>query len=208
MKPWGRDKQAKLGSRLIELLTETAYVQPPLSQLADSPPDVRPAFRHRFKAVAKSPGQKIVKNYGVIECDPLVLTGLDKTAKHMLIPYVPMLVPPKRWKGKQVDAMRNISRNQMLKVFEALDMLGSTKWRVNKKVLSVVESIWARGGKVAGLVNREDVPVPDKSPFEDLKEIQEWKWSVRKAKKINQERHSQRCDTELKLSCCLIQSLN
>lgn len=23
--------------------------------------------------------QKIVKNYGVIECDPLVLTGLDKT---------------------------------------------------------------------------------------------------------------------------------
>ncbi|BBH08636.1 DNA/RNA polymerases superfamily protein [Prunus dulcis] len=220
MKPWGRDKQAKLGSRLIELLTETAYVQPPLSQLADSPPDVRPAFRHRFKAVAKSPGQKIVKNYGVIECDPLVLTGLDKTAKHMLIPYVPMLVPPKRWKGydkgghlflpsyvmrthgsrKQVDAMRNISRNQMQKVFEALDMLGSTKWRVNKKVLSVVESIWARGGNIAGLVNREDVPVPDKSPSEDLKEIQEWKWSVRKAKKINQERHSQRCDTELKLS--------
>lgn len=46
----------QLGSRLIELLTETAYVQPPLSQLADSPPDVRPAFRHRFKAVAKSPG--------------------------------------------------------------------------------------------------------------------------------------------------------
>ncbi|CAL2275528.1 unnamed protein product [Prunus armeniaca] len=220
MKPWGRDKQAKLGSRLIELLTETAYVQPPLSQLADSPPDVRPAFRHRFKAVAKSPGQKIVKNYGVIECDPLVLTGLDKTAKHMLIPYVPMLVPPKRWKGydkgghlflpsyvmrthgsrKQVDAMRNISRNQMQKVFEALDMLGSTKWRVNKKVLSVVESIWARGGNIAGLVNREDVPVPDKSPSEDLKEIQEWKWSVRKAKKINQERHSLRCDTELKLS--------
>ncbi|CAB4319253.1 unnamed protein product [Prunus armeniaca] len=218
--PWGRYKQAKLGSRLIELLTETAYVQPPLSQLADSPPDVRPAFRHRFKAVAKSPGQKIVKNYGVIECDPLVLTGLDKTAKHMLIPYVPMLVPPKRWKGydkgghvflpsyvmrthgsrKQVDAMRNISRNQMQKVFEALDMLGSTKWRVNKKVLSVVESIWARGGNIAGLVNREDVPVPDKSPSEDLKEIQEWKWSVRKAKKINQERHSLRCDTELKLS--------
>lgn len=23
--------------------------------------------------------QKFVKNYGVIECDPLVLTGLDKT---------------------------------------------------------------------------------------------------------------------------------
>lgn len=46
----------QLGSRLIELLTETAYVQPSLDQLADAPPDIRPAFRHRFKAAAKSPG--------------------------------------------------------------------------------------------------------------------------------------------------------
>lgn len=46
----------QLGSRLIELLTETAYVQPPLDQLADGPPDVRPAFRHRLKAAAKTPG--------------------------------------------------------------------------------------------------------------------------------------------------------
>lgn len=36
--------------------------------------------------------------------------------------------------------------------------------------------------------------------FDDAEEIKKWKWSVRKAKKINQERHSQRCDIELKLS--------
>ena len=41
---------------MIELLTETAHVKPPLDQLADGPPDVRPAFRHRLKAAAKSPG--------------------------------------------------------------------------------------------------------------------------------------------------------
>jgi DNA-directed RNA polymerase len=40
---------------------------------------------------------------------------------------------------------------------QALDVLGNTKWRVNRRVLNVVESIWARGGNVAGLVNREDV---------------------------------------------------
>ncbi|XP_062158881.1 DNA-directed RNA polymerase 3B, chloroplastic isoform X2 [Alnus glutinosa] len=217
--PWGRDTQAKLGSRLIELLTETAYVQPPLNQLADGPPDIRPAFRHKFKRVT-NPGQKIVKKYGVIECDPLVLMGLDKTAKHMLIPYVPMLVPPKKWKGygkgghlflpsyvmrthgsrKQQDAVKIVPVKQMQKVFEALDVLGNTKWRVNRRVLNVVESIWARGGNVAGLVNREDVPIPEKPSSEDLAEIQEWKWNLRKAKKINLERHSQRCDTELKLS--------
>lgn len=40
---------------------------------------------------------------------------------------------------------------------QALDTLGSTKWRVNKKVLAVVESIWASGGNIAGLVDRNDV---------------------------------------------------
>lgn len=40
---------------------------------------------------------------------------------------------------------------------QALDTLGNTKWRVNKKVLNVVEDIWARGGNIAGLVDRADV---------------------------------------------------
>ncbi|CAK9168888.1 unnamed protein product [Ilex paraguariensis] len=218
-KPWGRDTQAKLGCCLIELLTESAYVQPPLNQSADSPPDIRPAFRHTFKIAPKEPGQSVVKKYGVIECDPLVLAGLDRTVKHMIIPYVPMLVPPKKWKGydkggylflpsylmrthgsrQQQDAIKSVPAKQMQKVYEALDTLGNTKWRVNKRVLSVVESIWAAGGNIAGLVNRENVPIPEKHS-EDLGELKIWKWNVRKAKKINQERHSQRCDTELKLS--------
>ncbi|GMN63565.1 hypothetical protein TIFTF001_032733 [Ficus carica] len=219
-KPWSRVTQAKLGSRLIELLTETAYVQPPLDELGDSPPDVRPAFIHKFKAISKTTGQKLVKNYGVIECDPLLLKGLDRTAKHMPIPYVPMLIPPKKWKGydkgghlflpsyvmrthgsrKQRDAIKTIPGKQLQKVFEALDMLGNTKWRVNRRVLSVLEGLWAGGGNVAGLVDRKDVMVPEKPTSEDLTEIQDWKWSVRKAKKINSERHSLRCDIELKLS--------
>ncbi|XP_057428848.1 DNA-directed RNA polymerase 3B, chloroplastic isoform X2 [Lotus japonicus] len=218
--PWSRAAQAKLGSRLIELLIETAYVHSPVNQSADTPPDIRPAFRHGFKPQSRSPGQKILKNYGVIQCDPLVLAGLEKCAKHMLIPYMPMIIPPKKWKGydkgghlflpsyimrthgsrKQQDVMKNVKGEQMQKVFEALDILGNTKWRINGRLLDVVESIWAGGGNVAGLVDCENVPLPDKPPTEDLKQIQEWKYRVRKAKKMNLERHSQRCDTELKLS--------
>lgn len=41
--------------------------------------------------------------------------------------------------------------------FQALDTLGGTKWRINKKLLSVVESIWAEGGNIGGLVDRNDV---------------------------------------------------
>ncbi|KAL2338549.1 hypothetical protein Fmac_012995 [Flemingia macrophylla] len=229
--PWGRDTQAKLGSRLIELLIETAFVHAPVNQSADTPPDIRPAFRHR---------QKILKNYGVIECDPLVLAGMDKSVKHMLMPYMPMLVPPRKWKGgldqkssnvqpsskvvvgnryetgghlflpsyvmrthgskKQQDVMKNVERKQMQNVFKALDTLGNTKWQVNRRLLTVVESLWAGGGNIAGLIDRKDDPIPERPPMEDLKQIQEWKWSVKKAEKTNLERHSLRCDTELKLS--------
>jgi DNA-directed RNA polymerase len=36
----------QLGSRLIELLLDSAFVQPPADQTPDSSPDIRPAFRH------------------------------------------------------------------------------------------------------------------------------------------------------------------
>lgn len=35
---------------------------------------------------------------------------------------------------------------------------------------------------------------------DDAGAMKEWKWGVRRAKKVNQERHSLRCDIELKLS--------
>ncbi|XP_042503770.1 DNA-directed RNA polymerase 3B, chloroplastic-like isoform X4 [Macadamia integrifolia] len=217
---WGRAAQAKLGSRLLELLTETAFVQPPANQLPDGPPEIYPAFRHRIKILTKEAGQRARKRCGVIECDPLVLKGLDRTGRHMVIPYVPMLIPPQKWKGydkgghlflpsyvmrthgakQQQYAVRNVPRKQMRKVFEALDTLGNTRWRVNKRILDVVESLWDQGGNIGGLVDRGDIPIPEKPDSGDLTVIQRWKWSMRKAKKINRELHAQRCDTELKLS--------
>lgn len=215
---WGRDAQAKLGSRLIQLLIETAFVQPPVNQTPNDSPEIRPAFRHTFKIMKKEMGRKY--RYGVIECDSLVHEGLDKTAKHMVVPYVPMLIPPRKWEGYekgghlflpsyvmrthgsrlQQDAVKSVPPKKMQKVFQALDTLGRTKWRVNKRVLEVVEDFWERGGNVAGLVDREDVSFPENPLSDDEVESQKWKWSVRKAKKCNRERHALRCDIELKLS--------
>lgn len=42
---------------------------------------------------------------------------------------------------------------------QALDTLGNTKWRVNQRILNVVEFIWGSDGNIAGLVNRKDVSV-------------------------------------------------
>ncbi|CAA0821104.1 DNA-directed RNA polymerase 3- chloroplastic [Striga hermonthica] len=222
VKSWGQNAQAKLGCCLLQLLIQSAYVQPPVEQSAESPPDVRPAFRHLLK---RGSGLEFylkknnVKKCGVIECDPLVLSGLDQAVRHMDIPYVPMLVPPEKWKGydkggylflpsylmrtrgsrKQQEALKAVPSKQMQKVYDALDTLGNTKWRVNKHILGVVESIWDSGGNLAGLVNREDVPIPELL-LDDAEEVKKWKWSVRNVQKINRERHSERCDTELKLS--------
>uniref|UniRef100_A0A7N0UT29 DNA-directed RNA polymerase n=1 Tax=Kalanchoe fedtschenkoi TaxID=63787 RepID=A0A7N0UT29_KALFE len=218
-KPWGQENQVKVGSRLIQLLMETAYIQSPVDQIGDSPPDIRPAFIHSLKTVVAE-AQKSNRRYGIIECDPLISKGLERTARHMVIPYMPMLVPPINWTGydrgaylylpsyvmrthgakQQREFIKRTPKKQLEPVFEALDTLGNTKWRVNKKILGVVDRIWASGGRVADLVDCEDIPLPEEPDTDDDAELRKWKWKVKNVKKENSERHSQRCDTELKLT--------
>ena len=42
---------SQVGSRLIEILLQTAYIQPPADQIDDCPPDIRPAFVHSLRTV-------------------------------------------------------------------------------------------------------------------------------------------------------------
>ncbi|XP_074285149.1 DNA-directed RNA polymerase 2, chloroplastic/mitochondrial-like [Silene latifolia] len=218
MNPWGTEARAKVGSRLIELLIKTAFIQPPASQSAEDFPNIRPAFVHSLKNVGPD-NKKTSRRYGVIECDPEVIKGLEKTPKHMVIPYMPMVVPPEKWRGydkgaylvlrsfvmrthgskHQREAVKRAPEKQLELVYEALNTLGNTKWRVNTKVLSIVDRIWATGGRLADLVDRDDVPLPEQPETEDESELKKWKWKVRSVKKENRERHSQRCDVELKL---------
>ncbi|KAK1381019.1 DNA-directed RNA polymerase [Heracleum sosnowskyi] len=216
-KPWGQEAQVKVGSRLIQLLMETAYIQSPADHSEDGPPDIRPAFVHNLKTIDTRKGSR---RYGVIECDPMVRKGLEKTARHMVIPYMPMLVPPTNWTGydkgaylflpsyimrthgakQQREAVKRVPKKQIEPVFEALNTLGNTKWRVNKKILDIVDRIWASGGRLADLVDREDVDLPEEPDTEDEAETKKWRWKVKGVKKVNSERHSQRCDIELKLA--------
>ncbi|KAL6499178.1 DNA-directed RNA polymerase 2B, chloroplastic/mitochondrial [Orobanche hederae] len=217
--PWCQDAKAKVGSHLIELILQTAYIQPPASQSADGSPDIRPAFVHTFRTVTNEI-KASSRRYGVIQCDPLVRKGLERTARHMVIPYMPMLVPPVKWTGydkgaylylpsyvmrthgarQQRESVKRAPREQLKPVFEALDILGSTRWRVNKRVLSVIDRIWASGGRLANLVDRSDIPLPEEPDTEDEALLKKWRWKIRSIKKENSERNSQRCDTELKLA--------
>ncbi|KAK6128829.1 hypothetical protein DH2020_037465 [Rehmannia glutinosa] len=253
--PWGQDAKAKVGSRLIELILQTAYIQPPANQLADGPPDIRPAFVHTFRTVTKDI-KTSSRRYGVIQCDSLVRKGLERTAhghpiyanvsassqvdrvqssglqymtdfsefSHILywsrhIPltvpglvsgvsrydkgayiYLPSYVMRTHGARQQRESVKRAPRKQLRPVFEALDTLGSTRWRVNKRVLSIIDRIWASGGHLGDLVDRNDIPLPEQPDTEDEALLKKWKWKVKSTKKENSERHSQRCDTELKLA--------
>ncbi|WZZ91182.1 hypothetical protein YC2023_119761 [Brassica napus] len=228
-KPWTSDARAKVGSHLIEFLVRTAYIQSPANQQDHDLPDVRPAFKHTFKTVAQG-SMKSGRKYGVIECDPLVRKGLEKTVGEICSDTIHANAgPPSQMvrvskllfavcydKGaylflasyimkthgakQQRDALKSAPKAQLKPVFEALDTLGSTRWRVNKRVLTVVDRIWSSGGCTADLVDRSDVPLPEKPDTEDENILKKWKWEMKSAKKENSERHSQRCDVELKLS--------
>ncbi|KAL8251163.1 hypothetical protein R6Q59_034856 [Mikania micrantha] len=219
-KPWSSPVKAQVGSHLIELLLQSAYIQPPADQLdGDMPPDIRPAFVHTFRISGKE-GRKMGRRYGVIECDPSVRKGLERASKHVVMPYMPMLIPPVKWTGydkgahfflpsyimrihgakQQREVLKRTPKENLQPVFDALDTLGNTKWRVNKRVLTVVDRIWSNGGRLAGLVDRHDIPLPEKPCTEDEEQLTKWKWKVKKVKKENRERYSQRCDVDLKLT--------
>ncbi|XP_058738807.1 DNA-directed RNA polymerase 1, mitochondrial-like [Vicia villosa] len=78
-----------------------------------------------------------------------------KLARHMVIPYMLMLVPPNHWTGydkgaylflpsyvmrihgakQQREAVKRDPKNQLDPIFEALNTLDDTKWRVNKSLI-------------------------------------------------------------------------
>ena len=49
------------------------------------------------------------------------------------------------------------------------------------------------------LYKHQKVPIPEEPDGEDQEELKQWKWKFKEANKENSERHSQRCDVELKL---------
>ena len=52
------------------------------------------------------------------------------------------------------EAITYLNRVDMGNLCNVLDVLGSTKWRLNKKVLEMIEYIWSIGGGVGEVPKR------------------------------------------------------
>lgn len=133
----------------------------------------------------------------------------DANAKLELLQplWLPMVAEPKKWTGmyeggylspyirrnkliknNDPEYIKLINKTQMPIVYEAINHLQETKWQINTEVLEVVKDLWTEGHSVAGIPEREDIPlIPFPYPEldketerteEQAKNISEWKQKV------------------------------
>lgn len=118
-----------------------------------------------------------------------VLDWLDKAhdaAAHFSPVRMPMLISPRPWVaskggGYLTDAgglvplvrtrnkayLRELDNADMPKVYESINAIQSTPWRVNSAVLMVMKEAWEAGGGIGDLPQRELMDLPP-APAEDL----------------------------------------
>ena len=147
--------------------------------------------------------------------------GMNEKLEVMNPFFLPMVCPPKEWKGvldggyispylKKNKLVKNNDREylkqletaQMPIVYEAINHLQATEWRINKKVLEVVQALWEEGNAIAELPQREDTPTlpfpypelskDDIRTEEQQETIKRWKREVYEIHKSNIQKRSVR----------------
>lgn len=157
-----------------------------------------------------------------------------------------MVIPPLPWTSSndggyllnKLSIMRThgcksqvtaLEQADMTEVYNGLNALGSTGWRINEEILDIQTKAWDAGLTVGDLPSREDFKVPpppadfdnSTTPYkfndkgektidrehenysafaERFKEWNQQRNEGSKVKQRNSELHSQRCDTIIKLN--------
>ena len=124
------------------------------------------------------------RTYKIVTPSAQVISFIEKNhdAAQMLNPvYLPMVIPPVDWEGprgggyltidaKPLTLVKTKNRNyleelenmpdQMAPVYEAINHIQRTPWKVNEFVLATFQTIHDRGLPVADLPSGEDIPIP------------------------------------------------
>lgn len=58
------------------------------------------------------------------------------------------------------DAVKHLEGADLTQIYEAVNHIQDTPWRINRPVLDVIREVWDSGGSIAGLPAREDAPLP------------------------------------------------
>lgn len=151
-----------------------------------------------------------------------VADWLDKqhARSELLDPMLmPMVVRPKRWRTPKIGGyLRKVAGRTLVKtpskayqerlaqtdmplVYEAINHIQETPWRINRRVLDVMREVWDRGGDLGGLPRREDFPLPVRPADidEDAAALKAWKREAALVHMDNQRLLSQRLGMQQRL---------
>ncbi|KAG0042219.1 DNA-directed RNA polymerase [Gryganskiella cystojenkinii] len=217
---WPESTRAKVGSVLTTLLMDCAKVQIPSfdPETGDKIVEEIPAFYHAYQY---SKGQRI----GVIKVHNHITEVLsqDPVSSTIHPRHLPMVVHPRPWLNyrnggylstqstimrirhcpQQFDYLRKAHEEGLLyRIYNGLDVLGRTRWAVNKKVLGTVLEAWNSGeefGKIPPAATPiEELPKPE--DFEtNINAKAKWLSDNRKMKANAKNNHSMRCDVNYKV---------
>jgi len=179
---------------------------------------IEPAFTHSMDQLSYRTMMGHVRLHPELKERFMSAGGLSESNPRNL----PMLVEPRPWtkfdkggflklrsrvmrfKGSrsQVDALRDASLDR---VFEGLNSLGRVRWRINAEVLDSVQQAWDAKLEVGDLPKQVDYEVPpvgEWSAEQKEEELDSWRkanYLHKRAKQMNSDLHSLRCDTQIKL---------
>ncbi|ORY08413.1 DNA/RNA polymerase [Basidiobolus meristosporus CBS 931.73] len=217
---WTKEMHMSIGSILASSLIESAKVH--TKRVNDATGDVEVFKEDAFYVTHQyQRGRQI----GVVKLHPKLIDILSEgPLQEGVHPrLLPMLVTPKPWltynsggyltsrslcmriKGspEQLAYLQEASNKDCLAVALAgLDVLGATKWQVNRKVFDVVLKVWNSGEELGDIppaeIHRE---VPPKPEDYDENPQARWQWmkEYREVQSLKRNNHSLRCDANYKV---------
>ena len=206
------DIQLKIGSLMVYFMKETIKIK---NEYGFWIPLVTPGYIRS--------NQKKNQHVGVLNVDESflmnIMSKVDKNTSLFvqLDRCLPMIYKPAPWQDyeiggyyqKPTNLMRmqesllqenSVKYSDLHKIFNVLDLLSQTPWRINKKVLDVAERLWEEGGGVGEIPRRfynfEDYVYQYQIDETYGKE----KYKLMKKMQTQRDIHSLRCDFILKLN--------
>jgi DNA-directed RNA polymerase len=212
-KQWPVTIKAEVGSFLLSAMIDVAQV--PVSMKDPTTGEILTQMQAAF-----SHGQqyKMGRKQGVVMAHKELVKQLRREPVHSLLAkHLPMLVKPEPWtsfgsggflshpgkvirvkngsRDQKFYANAAISRGNMDRVFQGLNILGQQSWSINEPVFEVMLEAWNSGEAIANIApanpNLEYPPEPAAST--DPLDRRRWVTAVKKVENAKGAFHSQRC---------------
>ncbi|CAE6492233.1 unnamed protein product, partial [Rhizoctonia solani] len=217
MPEWTQVVRVRVGSFLVDSVMNSAYIKRNgTNESGENLCEEQPAFMHSYEYVR---GKKL----GVIKLNPVVGEKMARDPiRETLHPrHLPMLVKPQPWedydKGGYLKLRSTVMRIKdspeqlsYLKhasaaghvdfVYECLDALGETPWRINDKILNVVLQVWNEGKGMAGIPPIQlDIEEPPKPEEDDPRARATYLLKLKSILTDKRNNHGERCNVNYKL---------